>query len=107
MLPMTPVHTEGYLRVLKLGSSEEKFAPQFVIHTAMIVTGKTADFQGQLPWKQYFGLDYVTALAPYFRNPKQVFQGMDSAAMHGKDFAIFIRMGADSDINHAAIKADS
>src|SRR5262245_21432286 len=103
---MMPVHAEGHLSIMKLGSSEKKLTPQFVVHAAMIVGGETTDVQGQLAWKKYLGLDYIAALSPYLREPQQVFERMDASVMHGRDFAGFVHMGADSDVNHAAIKAD-
>src|SRR5262245_54067260 len=103
---MTSVHTERHIRILELCSGEEKFTPQFVVHTAMIVGGETTDVQGQLAWKKYLGLDYIATLSPYLREPQQVFERMDASVMHGRDFAGFVHMGADSDVNHAAIKAD-
>jgi hypothetical protein len=69
---MTPVHTEGYLRITKLGPRQEKFPPQFIVHAVMIVRVQTADFKRQPQWKEHFGLNYIAASAPHLWDPKQI-----------------------------------
>ena len=106
---MQPEHPKQYFGVLKGRPGEQKFAPELVIHRAVIGAVQPADVDRQAARKQHLGLDNVASPprgAPDRADFDEVPKVVHSPAMLVERPIAVVDIQAVSNVNDSGIESD-